>query len=66
MIMDGLERKFVTVNAEISVSIFYRKYIYGMLKLGRDLSILVNEREISPIPEDFIFTKLHICKVLRK
>ena len=35
-------------------------------RLGHDFSISVNKRVISPFCEDFIFTKLRICKVPRK
>ena len=72
MIMDGLEWKFVTLNAEISVSIFIGNSVkthylrcYN-LRQWRDLPILVNESDISPNREDFIFTKLRICQVSRK
>ena len=33
------------------------------LRQRRDLPISINNRVISPIREDFIFTKLDICKV---
>ena len=33
---------------------------------GHDLSISENDRVISPIREDFIFTKLRICEVSLK
>ena len=35
-------------------------------QIGHDLRILVNDRVISAFREDFIFTKLRICKVSRK
>ena len=35
-------------------------------QLGHDLPISVNDRVISTFREDFIFTKLRICEVLRK
>ena len=34
--------------------------------LGHDLAISVNDRVTSPFHEDFIFTKLRICKTLVK
>ena len=36
------------------------------LRQGRDIRISVNDRVISQIREDFIFTKLCICEVSRK
>ena len=36
------------------------------LRLGHDLHIPTNDRVIAPFREDFIFTKLRICKVSRK
>ena len=33
---------------------------------GRDLPISVNDSVISPIRDDFIFTKLRMCEVSRK
>ena len=35
-------------------------------RLRHDLPISVNDRVISPLREDFIFTILRICEVLRK
>ena len=35
-------------------------------RLGHDLPASVNDRVILPFLEDFIFTKLCICKVSRK
>ena len=36
------------------------------LRLGHNLTILVNDRVISPLHEGFIFTKLRIYEVSRK
>ena len=35
-------------------------------RLGHDLHISVNDKVISALREDFIFTKLRICEVSRK
>ena len=61
-----------TVNPEIFARILFSriasKDIFATLKsrLGHDLPRSVNDKVISPFREDFIFTKLRICKVSRK
>ena len=61
-----------TVNWEIFVRILFSQIELRHIchvensQLGHDLSILVNNRVISPFHEGFIFTKLHIHEVLRK
>ena len=62
-----------TVDSEIFARIlFSRKALKDILvmwkisRLRQDLSLSINDREILPFREGFIFTKLRICKVLRK